>query len=241
MKCLLFTKNNKKYIPFIKKCENLYTSLKIVYPENHPRKRDPSYGNFLKSCVDFNPDIIISFLYCKVIQRDIIRLADIPINFHPSLLPDYGGPHSLNWQIINGEKVYGVTVHKLTCKIDDGKILDYEKFYLGDRDTINDALIVSIDTSIKILNRIKNIDFETFCNALKKNDLSRSKFSCTLRRPEDGLLTKEMSFVEFKNMVRALVSPWPGAYFFKNNEKIRIDKMVSDDEFVSLYGSLIND
>ena len=45
------------------------------------------------------------------------------INLHYSLLPAYGGPIPLLWQIHNKEKITGVTVHFISTKIDGGKII----------------------------------------------------------------------------------------------------------------------
>tara|TARA_B100001996_G_C18629443_1_gene581158 strand:+ start:87 stop:845 length:759 start_codon:yes stop_codon:yes gene_type:complete len=49
-------------------------------------------------------------------------------NFHFSLLPKYRGCHTNFYQIYNGEKQSGVTLHKIEKGIDTGKIIDLKKF-----------------------------------------------------------------------------------------------------------------
>ena len=45
------------------------------------------------------------------------------VNFHPSLLPYYGGPVPSYWCIKNGELFTGFTLHRVTEKIDNGELL----------------------------------------------------------------------------------------------------------------------
>ncbi|MCA9130869.1 MAG: hypothetical protein KDB22_27480 [Planctomycetales bacterium] len=70
-------------------------------------------------------DLLITCV-CKNILRksvlDIPRLASI--NIHPSLLPAYRGPTPTFWALYNGESSVGVTVHKMTERIDEGEIID---------------------------------------------------------------------------------------------------------------------
>lgn len=49
------------------------------------------------------------------------------INLHGSLLPAYRGAASINWAIINGEKVTGITIFFLDKKIDTGKVIHQKK------------------------------------------------------------------------------------------------------------------
>lgn len=57
------------------------------------------------------------------------------INLHGSLLPDYRGAAPINWAIINGEQVTGVTTFKLRQEIDTGNILLQEKMEIGENET----------------------------------------------------------------------------------------------------------
>ncbi len=56
------------------------------------------------------------------------------LNVHGSLLPQYRGAAPINWAVINGEKVTGVTTFKLQQEIDTGHILLQDSFPIGDDD-----------------------------------------------------------------------------------------------------------
>ncbi|HEY2403072.1 MAG TPA: formyltransferase family protein, partial [Steroidobacteraceae bacterium] len=45
------------------------------------------------------------------------------IQYHPSLLPRYRGPSSINWPIIRGETVTGLTIFRPTDGLDEGPVI----------------------------------------------------------------------------------------------------------------------
>ena len=49
--------------------------------------------------------------------------AQLAINLHPSLLPAYRGPNPIFWQLRNGERHTGISLHLLTESLDAGPIL----------------------------------------------------------------------------------------------------------------------
>lgn len=57
------------------------------------------------------------------------------VNLHASLLPDYRGAAPINWAVINGEKLTGVSTFKLKHEIDTGDILLQEKLAIGESET----------------------------------------------------------------------------------------------------------
>ena len=69
-----------------------------------------------------NTDIIISVGYMKVIEKRIINNFDV-INLHPSILPNYKGLMTQKRMLINNEKYYGFTIHKVSYELDDGQII----------------------------------------------------------------------------------------------------------------------
>ena len=61
------------------------------------------------------------------------------VNLHGSLLPQYRGAAPINWAVINGEKVTGVTTFKLKHEIDTGDILMQESFAIGENETAGEV------------------------------------------------------------------------------------------------------
>jgi methionyl-tRNA formyltransferase len=58
------------------------------------------------------------------------------IQFHPSLLPKYRGPSSINWPIIKGEKKTGLTIFRPTDGLDEGPVILQKETVVSDDDTL---------------------------------------------------------------------------------------------------------
>ena len=66
--------------------------------------------------------------YDQIFSKNLIKIFNNKIfNCHAGLLPSYRGRSVLNWALINGEKYYGITVHKVDKGIDTGDILIQKK------------------------------------------------------------------------------------------------------------------
>lgn len=73
---------------------------------------------------------LISFLTDHIVPGKILdRLRPQPINIHPGP-PEYPGAHGLSFAIFDGAPTYGVTVHEMAEKVDDGPILMVDRFAL---------------------------------------------------------------------------------------------------------------
>jgi methionyl-tRNA formyltransferase len=67
-------------------------------------------------------------------------LATVPthgmIQYHPSLLPRYRGPSSINWPIIRGEERTGLTIFRPTDGLDEGPVILQKETPIGPDDTL---------------------------------------------------------------------------------------------------------
>ncbi len=70
----------------------------------------------------FDTNIIFSLGYMKVIEKRIIENFDV-INLHPSILPTYKGLMTQKRMLINNEKNYGFTIHKVSNELDEGETI----------------------------------------------------------------------------------------------------------------------
>ncbi|NNU17396.1 hypothetical protein HK107_13775 [Parvularcula sp. ZS-1/3] len=86
---------------------------------------------------------VISFLTDQIVPKTILeRLRPRPINVHPGP-PEFPGAHGLSFAIFNEAKEFGVTVHEMTAKVDDGPIIMVDRFALP-----SDAEIVSYGNEV---------------------------------------------------------------------------------------------
>src|SRR4029078_10153321 len=58
------------------------------------------------------------------------------IQYHPSLLPKYRGPSSINWPIIKGEKKTGLTIFRPSDGLDEGPVILQKRVAIGPDDTL---------------------------------------------------------------------------------------------------------
>ncbi len=58
------------------------------------------------------------------------------IQYHPSLLPKYRGPSSINWPITRGEKETGLSIFRPTDGLDEGAVILQKRTPVGDNDTL---------------------------------------------------------------------------------------------------------
>ncbi len=75
-----------------------------------------------------------------VLQFAPDTLVKIPrqgtIQYHPSLLPKYRGPSSINWPIIKGETKTGLTIFRPTEGLDEGPVILQKETPIGPDDTL---------------------------------------------------------------------------------------------------------
>jgi hypothetical protein len=88
-----------------------------------------------KECVttidsgDFNdiPDrqftVLYSVFYDRIFDKACLDKFEHKFNFHNAPLPKYRGVNPINWALANNEKEHGISIHKITEKIDDGDII----------------------------------------------------------------------------------------------------------------------
>ncbi len=173
---------------------------------------------------DLAPDLIVGVAYGKLIPPDLLKLAPKGgINLHPSLLPRYRGAAPVQWALIEGESVTGVTVLYFTEKMDAGDILGQEQAGITPEDnaeTLSERLAF---TGARLLVRvIKEIEEgRAEGRPQDENLVSRAP----LLKKEDGLIDWGKSSREISNLVRGLY-PWPGAYTLlptpKGNKRLKI-------------------
>lgn len=72
----------------------------------------------------YRPDLLLVFGFNWRLPRDVLALPKLGVlNVHPSALPKYRGPSPVLWAIRNGDRFMGITVHRMTERIDVGPIL----------------------------------------------------------------------------------------------------------------------
>lgn len=238
--CLKNLLENKNYniIYILTHKENLEFSVdtlaereKIPYSYVDLRKDERELMGILENNVDY----LISINYRYIIPKKIFEKVKFALNIHGSLLPKYRGRTPHVWNIINGEKVTGITCHKIEKIVDTGDIIYQEKLEIKDNYTGNDLLEKMQERYPEILLKsLKKIEKGTL-ELKKQNEDEATYFG--KRVPEMGYISFYSNYLSIYNFIRAQAFPYPGAYYFlENGKKILIDEI----EKVELSSERIN-
>lgn len=212
IKIIVSKKNlNESVLPYIKKSEIPFSKITSINTE------------YNKKLIQKN-DLILLCGFPYILKSKLIALSNLGIlNCHAGLLPKYRGGSPLNWQLINNEKYFGISIIKINNKIDGGEIVSEKKFKLKKTYTIKDLHRIANNNFPKIL--YKSI-IKIMKNKKNKKQPSKLNSYFPQRKPKDSLLKfNQMNFIEIDCFVRALQSPYPNAFIINNNKKILIKKV----------------
>ncbi|MCF8422780.1 MAG: methionyl-tRNA formyltransferase [Bacteroidia bacterium] len=170
----------------------------------------------------WKPDFILVIGWYYMIPERIMRLPIKGVaGIHASLLPKYRGNAPLVWAMINGEEETGVSLFYIEGNgVDEGDIIQQDKFKIENSDTIKEVLEKAKIASLKILTTSLPLITDEIAPRLKQNNSEATYFP--KRSPEDGLIDWTWDKQRIKNFVRAQTKPYPGAFTFINDKKIII-------------------
>ena len=135
-------------------------------------------------------------------------------NLHASLLPRYRGAAPINWAIIRGEKVTGVTTFMLDKEIDTGDILFRQECPIDDNDdfgTLHDKLAeIGASLVVKSAEAITQGLVKTVGQSVLESKIGNIPSAPKLTK-ESGKIDWKESGESVRNLVRGL-SPYPGAH-----------------------------
>lgn len=86
---------------------------------------------------DLNVDIGIMAFVLQFAPQDFVKIPKHgTIQYHPSLLPKYRGPSSINWPIIRGETETGLTIFRPNDGLDEGEVVLQKTTPVSENDTL---------------------------------------------------------------------------------------------------------
>ncbi len=172
--------------------------------------QDKIDSDFISTVKGLKPDLLVVVAYGKIFKKDF--LDSFPcggINLHPSILPVYRGPSPLTAAILNGDTETGVSIQKLSLKMDAGDIIRQEKIRLNGKETTGGLISeVSIIGARLLLLAIDDIIGGKAIP--KKQDNSKASY-CFIIKKSDGVIDWNSSAEEIERRIRAY-NPWPLAH-----------------------------
>ncbi len=166
------------------------------------------------------PDLCVTAAFGQILSQEIL---DIPkygtVNVHSSLLPKYRGSSPINWAIICGETVTGVTTMMTDRGMDTGDILLQRKVDILPGETageLTDRLaLVGAELLVETISLLE----KNACPRVPQNHAEMSYYP--LLNKEMGRIDWQMTAKEIICRVRGL-SPWPGTYTLMDGETMKI-------------------
>ena len=156
------------------------------------------------------PELIVVVAYGKILPDYII---DYPkygcINVHASLLPKYRGAGPIQWAIINGEKVTGVTTMKMDSGLDTGDMLEKVEITLDKKET-GGSLFDKLSAKGAALCVHTLAELEKGTITPQKQGESTTEYAKMLNK-KSGEIDWTKTAVEIERLIRGL-NPWPSAY-----------------------------
>ena len=207
--CGVFTQPDKpknrgmKLLPSPVKVCALSHEIPVFQPA---KMRDGEALGYLR---ELDPELIVVAAYGKILPSEIL---DYPvkgcINVHSSLLPKYRGAAPINWAILNGEAVTGVTIMHMAPALDAGDIIAQVSTPIG-----------ADETAPTLTARLAELGAELLVSTVEAIGAGTAA-----RTPQDEadstyapMLSRELSPMDWSKPARTLhdqvrgLLPWPAA------------------------------
>jgi methionyl-tRNA formyltransferase len=159
-------------------------------------------------------DLTLNVHSLRVIDPAILDAPRMgSFNLHPGPLPRYAGLNAPSWAIYHREPEHGVTVHRMSARIDAGSIAYQERFSIGARDTGLSVSARCVTIGLRLLERLLD-DASTDPALIPREAQDMTQRSYHGREiPRDGWIDWSRPAREVEAFVRAadyypLASPW---------------------------------
>lgn len=177
-------------------------------------------GTALAQIKALEPDILVVVAYGRILPDDILAVPKYgAINVHGSLLPKYRGAAPIQWAVLNGDKITGVTTMYLASEMDTGDIIYTAETEIGE-----------YETSGELFDRLKDMGAELLVKTLRDIDAGIAP-----RTPQDHskasyvtMLDKSICPIDWnKTPCEVLkhiygLQPWPVATMELEGKTVRV-------------------
>lgn len=194
----------------------LELGLSVYQPDDINSAESVAYLQKLK------PDIFVVIAYGQKLSSAVLRIpAIMPLNIHASLLPAYRGAAPINSAIIHGEKETGVTLMKVSLRMDTGPVLLQKSVTILDTDTAETlSEKLSVIAGPVLIEGIKRLASEN-CPLIPQDE-SKASVAAKLKK-SDGLIVWSRPAADILNLIRGCM-PWPGAFTYYKQKMVKIHK-----------------
>ena len=177
------------------------------------------------------PDVIVVVAFGQIIPKEILDMPKYGcINVHASLLPAYRGAAPIQWAVMNGDEVSGVTIMKMDEGLDTGDMLTKVEVPLAADETGGSLFDKLAAAGAKLLVETLPKLEKGEVTPEKQPEISTTEYARMIKK-EDGKIDWTKSAVEIERQIRAM-SPWPSAFTKVNGKNLKI----WDAKVIAMFG-----
>jgi methionyl-tRNA formyltransferase len=183
------------------------TALDAKIPIHQPQKiRAPEFQSVLEAPA---PDAIVIIAYGQIIPARLLTIPKLGwINLHASLLPKYRGAAPINWAIVNGETISGLTTMRIDAGMDTGDMLLQQEIPIGLNETAPElATRMSEAGAPLMLETLRGLGSGAITPRPQDHQQATT---APLLRKEDARIDWQQPAQTIFNRMRGF-APWPGA------------------------------
>lgn len=187
-------------------------------PVYQPRRiREPECVEVLRK---YEADIMVVVAFGQILPKEILEMCPYGcVNVHASLLPKYRGAAPIQWAIIDGEKVTGVTTMQMNEGLDTGDMLLKTEVVIEPKETggsLHDKL--SEAGATLCVETLKALENHTV-TPIPQGEMTTAY--AKMLDKQLGNIDWKKSATEIERLIRGL-SPWPSAYTSWNGKVMKI-------------------
>lgn len=189
-----------------------YSPVKELALENNIPVYQPTKlrdGTAIELIKSLRPDILVVVAYGRILPDDMLEVPKYgAINVHASLLPKYRGAAPIQWAVLNGDKITGVTTMYLASEMDTGDIIYTAETEIGEFETSGELFDRLMVMGAELLDRTLR-DIEDGTAPRTQQDHSKASYV--------KMLDKSLSPIEWAKTPREIIKqiyglqPWPVA------------------------------
>ena len=207
-------------------------ALKHGIPVYQPKKiRDPQC---VEELAKYHADVCVVIAFGQILPKSILELTPYGcINVHASLLPKYRGAAPIQWAILNGETVTGVTTMQMDEGLDTGDMILKTEVPVTEEETgdsLHDKLALA--GARLCVETIKALEDHTA--VFEKQGESPTAYAKMLDK-KMGNIDWSQSAVKIERLVRGLNS-WPSAYTHWKGKTLKIWRAKAEGEVAEVGG-----
>ena len=212
------------------------TAEKLGIPVYQPKRvREPEALAVLRG---YEPELIVVAAFGQILPKELLDMPTYGcINVHASLLPKYRGAAPIQWAILNGDAVTGVTIMRMDVGLDTGDMIAKAEVAITPQDTGGSLFDRLAETGAKLcVDTIPSIVDGTAVYT-PQDEQAATKVGQISKK--DGLIDFTRSAAAIECQIRGL-NPWPSAYTSLAGKTLKIwSAQVSDRQTEAQPGTVV--